>query len=767
MSQIETKPCNFINIFNWQNNNEKVEKVTIPIIQRDYAQGRDSEEIEQIRDRFLEVLFNALVNEKKQSLDFIYGNIEENELTPLDGQQRLTTLFLLHYYIAKRENIEESKYIFLKNFTYETRPSSESFCERLISFKPDFDSEFSISNQIRDEVWFLMEWESDPTVCSMLVMLDSIHNLFNEKFYKRTDEGKPNLWEKLNGDNITFYFLPIKQMGLTDELYIKMNSRGKPLTPFEHWKAEFELTLKKYDDKLSESISQKIDNEWTNMLWTYMKPQNNKDYQYEDNIDDTVFLRYVHFISDIIRYKQGKEVIKKDFDIISELFNKDKAESFNYNISFLENMFDLWCKFNKENTIEAFFKNFITNNKHEEGKIIIGKEIDLFSECCKKNEINEKNKRGFTLNQFLILYAFILYLTSNNKISDENFRRRLRILNNLINNSEDNLRVDYMQGLIKQTEEIIIDGKIEIKDGSAHFNNNQIEEEIVKLDWTKNNPDKAEILYKLEDHPLLNGYINVIGLDNIVKLSNKFKNLFFCDNEGKVKCNFDIISKALLAIGDYSQPVGNNRFQLGTSETIWRKLFSPIGDRTRTKKVLVELLEKLDSFTKDSLDNVANKYIDDSEKNKEFTWRYYLVKYDSIRETSKYGLYFKRNIDEEYSLTVITKERLSSYNYDVFLKAIYDNANDEIKNKLELGDSSYSEYITDGNVKLNLPSLNLFITVESDCYKVYKIISEKEKEVIETIKIPQKQVDGKLIDSEDRVIIGLELIKRVILNNPV
>ena len=84
----------------------------------------------------------------------------------------------------------------------------------------------------------------------MLVVLDAIHN----KFYAVN-----NLWGKLKEKAITFYFLAIKDMGLTDELYIKMNSRGKPLTQFEHFKAELERKISLVDKETSQRISRKID----------------------------------------------------------------------------------------------------------------------------------------------------------------------------------------------------------------------------------------------------------------------------------------------------------------------------------------------------------------------------------------------------------------------------------------------------------------------------------------------------------------------------
>ena len=71
----------------------QLKKIIIPIIQRDYAQGRKDSDINRVRDRFLKSLYMA-VTEKPITLDFVYGDIdEEGNMTPLDGQQRLTPYF--------------------------------------------------------------------------------------------------------------------------------------------------------------------------------------------------------------------------------------------------------------------------------------------------------------------------------------------------------------------------------------------------------------------------------------------------------------------------------------------------------------------------------------------------------------------------------------------------------------------------------------------------------------------------------------------------
>ena len=246
--------------------------IEIPIIQRDYAQGREKEEKK--RNRFLKALLKSVNSDKGITLDFVYGSVIDKKLVPLDGQQRLTTLFLLHWYAAKRENIPAGQWEVLKKFSYATRPSARRFCEQLLAYVPDFDTKKYLSEQICNEAWFPMAWNDDPTVEGMLRMLDAIHHAFAETTH---------LWKALTEDRkITFYFKKLEDMDITDDIYIKMNSRGKPLTDFEHFKAEFTETIRETIG--NDTISHKIDVAWTNMLWPYRS---------SNNIIDEVFNAYL------------------------------------------------------------------------------------------------------------------------------------------------------------------------------------------------------------------------------------------------------------------------------------------------------------------------------------------------------------------------------------------------------------------------------------------------------------------------------------------
>ncbi len=108
-------------------------EIVVPIIQRDYAQGRKGKE--DLRYRFLTTLHDALFDKEEAKLDFVYGGVENNQMMPLDGQQRLTTLWLLHWFISFRAgklSTDNEVSTRLKKFYYATRPSSTEFCRRLV-----------------------------------------------------------------------------------------------------------------------------------------------------------------------------------------------------------------------------------------------------------------------------------------------------------------------------------------------------------------------------------------------------------------------------------------------------------------------------------------------------------------------------------------------------------------------------------------------------------------------------------------------------------
>lgn len=258
----------------------KEQGVAIPIIQRDYVQGLDSNFNK--RDKFLKNILAALDSGKKFEIDFIYGSSEnssgEEYFQPVDGQQRLTTLSLVGWLLNQKVSgiYDEA----LKKLTYTARPSSEQFCNELFAMKLPSDYK-TISKYITTVPgWFAQRWNSDPTVQAMLQVLDCLDCMLSKY--------EPDAIEKMaqrffNDSPVMFELLDMHALNLHDDLYIKMNARGKLLTPFENWKAEFNRHLASkfkgtpyeygiisdYDSKptMPQYFDYAIEHEWCDLFW--------------------------------------------------------------------------------------------------------------------------------------------------------------------------------------------------------------------------------------------------------------------------------------------------------------------------------------------------------------------------------------------------------------------------------------------------------------------------------------------------------------------
>lgn len=226
--------------------------ICVPRIQRGYVQGRDDEKGKEIRANFVPSLVDAVFEGNDLSLDFIYGVARDDgksrrSLLPLDGQQRLSMVFLLAWLCGKwnRE----------WRFTYESRRIPQLFVEGLCEHP--FDGSANPSLLIRDSAWFLAVWENDPTVAGMIRMLDALYRTIGRRNRSEADFGHVTfLLHGIDGNSETF-----------DHIFRKMNARGKELSPWENLKA----MLDKYvPDAYAKDWRNKIDGEWSETIWKHI-----------------------------------------------------------------------------------------------------------------------------------------------------------------------------------------------------------------------------------------------------------------------------------------------------------------------------------------------------------------------------------------------------------------------------------------------------------------------------------------------------------------
>ena len=692
---------------------EKGYHIEIPIIQRDYAQGRAS--THEVRNSFLDALYTYLEeNKKNRDLDFIYGSLVTNDngetkFVPLDGQQRLTTLFLLHFYLALKDNtIEDFKDVLLKDnkskFTYETRVSSREFCDALMINDVDLNNLLTsdknkkngLSKTIKDQNWFYSSWENDPTIQAMLIMLDSIHYKFQfcSGFFERLIREE--------GPVITFQFLNLQEFKLTDELYIKMNARGKPLTPFENFKAKFEQLLRSpiyqnipnqfflsfngSDEQVSlrEYFSHKIDTDWANLFWNYRNLENHTFDNQLMNLIRTWSIFNRAEVSDAVSVKY--------------LLNKEHQ-----NVSF-KKYADLKCF---DESLVLSLINLLDLLKNGENKI---KSYLPDSWYFDENRIFER-LIGTTYNDAayvdrLLFYAYTQFLIkwSNN----EGLENWMRLIRNLIENTapynDEKEFIRSVNGIKKLLphSKSIIDYFASSPEKIDGFNAEQFKEEILKSKLIRKGKVWNELIIHSENElPYLNGQLTSIlsfsgiysfyethpNLDLETEKETRFTDSFIhykkclksiLNSEGLKDFKAFLWQRALLSKGFYLIPEGRNHsFLINADRDIsWKRLL--LGDKKDGKKKRGYVQELFDDKNFDlenserSLEVIVEQAKEDIDD-----WRSYFICFSQMFSYLGSKKYIRYNSTSEINL--LAGERISGDHREYYSYGYYI---ENLKNKL-------------------------------------------------------------------------------------
>ena len=659
---------------------EPITRVEIPLIQRDYAQGRTGEKVDAIRTDFLEVLVSALASDGAEpvGLDFVYGELKaDGTLQPLDGQQRLTTLFLLHWYLAARtDNLATATG--WANFTYETRPSARRFCQRLVAATPPADAG-RLSAWIQDQPWYLFVWRHDPTIASMLVMIDAIDEHFSDVDAQRA-------WDRLTdpGDPaISFHLLPLPDMGSAEDLYVKMNSRGKPLTDFENFKAHFEKVIS-WSPRAGDFAHQ-ADTSWSDVLWRFRG---------EDDLVDDEFLRYFAFVTEICEWSEEHLEPGATNSITARahrVFGADNP-SREQHLDFLFTAFGVWVGRDVRAEFEQLFHTS-TSDDRPAADDPSGGTVRLFfrdtnpnlfeSACRSYGETTGAGNRIFTFGQTLLLLAVVLRLSTDFRATKDQFRARIRTLRNLVEGSQNEMRAERMPRLIADTRALILEGALP-KPGNT-FAVAQISDEHDKRKFLADYPEAEGAVTCLEDNDILKGSTTGFALDadTLATRGATFNSLM-----SDPSLWWDLTG-ALLTFGEYQWPrqrggtlTDSDAFQFGTwhhrYSDAWREVL--VGrtreDTISTAVVLAEFLDALAASPaplRETLERMQAEWLRDREEARSFDWRYYMVKYRSMRSGAS-GLYYAQGRRMGFSLTNLPGgKRYRNANYrDPYLQSIFE-----------------------------------------------------------------------------------------------
>ena len=592
--------------------------VRIPQLQRDYVQGSDK--AKEIRDLFICDLVETLsadtpeAKQKTLHLDFIYGstyeeapasglhphwkegelhfdipNSDVNEPTkvflPLDGQQRLTSLWLLHWMLCPEIEADAAKKL-LSHFSYATRSSSRRFCAALVAHIGDGELKQQLKTNkaksaLMEASWFLPAWQKDPTVNSMIEMLVAIGIRLGEA------DTAP-LWKRLQEGAITFTVIEIQsnEFRLTDELYIKMNNRGRMLTDWECDKAKAieclgEVVFKEENAGLWESLeaneqektpadyfSFRVDGRWQDFFWHLSRGGESPLEDHVQRSDEMMRyfftwwaeFRYYHYntgeCSDKMHVFKSAEEIILLFQVLNKLHeigcpHGESVENQDQEKDFLETAFGVAS----ESAVEV--RLHFTGREGNESRV-----GDLFRLLC-EGKLERRH-------QVLVYYLLLRLVKYNEEAADANLRDFLRVVRNFLYGiREENKKMAFTSGIelkelsgyAKYLDEVLGEKEVyaglsskEISEGTFHYMS-AFRHEVEKAKWICEHPVEKAALFRLEEHDLLRGFLRNLpwqvgsGID-INKLCEAFFAIFGSPWQQETeKVSDKLVARALVACG--------------------------------------------------------------------------------------------------------------------------------------------------------------------------------------------------------------------------
>lgn len=278
----------------------EIEQIIIPEIQRDYVWKEDNiiKLLDDIVLKFkakknhcLEIKINGVIENNTsvnlfltkeyerlkyhQKLGFIYAYHDKEyagKFFLIDGQQRLTTLFLLllNLYCDIPEKKETFRSLYFNNdilkLDYKVREQSHDFLKLFVN------AEIKQENYENSEQFYRAEYLKDTTIISIIRNYEVISK------YLLNFENKKELLEYVEDFiEVNYFDTHLSEQG--EQLYIYMNSRGEQLSFQEIVRAEMMKTIGTSAEKIQ--LGEDWEG-WQNYFWQNRGENENADLGFEE-----------------------------------------------------------------------------------------------------------------------------------------------------------------------------------------------------------------------------------------------------------------------------------------------------------------------------------------------------------------------------------------------------------------------------------------------------------------------------------------------------
>ena len=420
---------------------------------------------------------------------------------------------------------------------------------------------------------------------------------------------------------IKFYKLPLENFGLSDDLYIKMNARGKQLSAFENFKADMIGYIReRAEDDEDEDFKQlldpqkglplKLDTSWTDIFWMIKGKASHQIHE--------IFFAFInryfwneYFISNINNTKIEDNASYKYFNADC-FYSYDDFSNYRYSngesipISFFENLQKVLDRTYKylndvfkvneskyESAIQANWDNsffFIPKYRLTEGKNI-EKETEKGVKYLDITPINQVQRIAF--------FAICKYLKEGD-IEETSFKQWMRVVWNLISGEDENgnqqiRSVDAIKEAIRfidqlNSHDVYLSLCHKKNSNKSAFDKRCIEEiekakQILYGNIRETWQEREEVIIAAEKYAFFKGSINFLFTDgngniNWGDFDQKWKNVqeYFDENGVRDEYNKDVYLLRLY-ISKFTKWDEFWHFEYNNKPSTWRYLLT---DKTRS-----------------------------------------------------------------------------------------------------------------------------------------------------------------------------------------
>jgi len=587
--------------------NNNIEQIIIPEIQRDYVWEKEQilSLLESIYhdysdfkkssptiasdDQTINDMFKQFYRKQKYSsnIGFIYAYNDaeyKDKYFLIDGQQRLTTMYLLIFALYNVLDKDKfNKYYFnnkILKLDYKVRESAHEF---LFNFISNIQSDAE-QKEIKNQYWYLSLYDSDITIQSILENYFIIKNFLNDKNLNNEFldyiENYTEFW---------FFDTSISKQG--EELYLSMNSRGEAIQTNENIKA---LLLKELGEKEKAEYGEKWE-DWQHFFWETRGVKENAD----DGFNE--FIKWIILIEKFTS-KENQVSLKNEekIDIFKSIYQtKDFIKYISsLDIKCIEKYYEAIKKLNHYGLIEDKWLNGGVRINNVITQIYYMHILPLLLTMIKNDSMPSREYERY--KKFFLNRSRLVDISKN---PDSYVIKSIELISNfdVINKDILGLRL--------------------IEDSKNYYNHILTDAERFKMKILAEKKtlreEIEEIFWKAEELDILNGDITIlldcVNIDNFVineflLFYEKFKELF------SVNTIMDETRQALLSIDDYGISEGYTYRKKRYSFQITKGEFN--GKESEIlKECIKELLKKI-IHKNMSLQDIKNEFTDTK------NWRY-------------------------------------------------------------------------------------------------------------------------------------------------